>query len=270
MMNIEIGESTLVTRNGKRMTRIEDSNQTHRTVVVLGLARSGTSVVTGMLRILGVDMGPSRDDRSNPRGSHEDVDFAKFHKEVFEMAGDGKDYWNPPTRDTVLEFGPKVDTAVRALLAKKREGQPLWGWKHPRSLLTYELFLPYLENPHFVLVFRNPLSTALSSVEHTQRLRHPLNLKQALRLAHFYDNEMLRFLENHANLPTQLISYEEVIADPGKEAAKIARFLDIEMSDKTAAAITEFVIPRDRLPLEKKKRRSFLKGKLPKLLRQWR
>ncbi len=243
-------------------------DHTRRTVVVLGLARSGTSVVTGMLSILGVDMGPSREDRANPRGSHEDLDFAKFHKEVFDMAGDGKDYWNPPSREAVLELGPKLDAAIRALLMKKHHGQSLWGWKHPRSLLTYELFLPYLENPHFVLVFRNALSTALSSVEHTQKLRHPLNLQQALRLAHFYDNEILRFLENHANLPTHLISYEDVIADPGKEAAKIARFLEIEMSDVTAAAITEFVIPRDRLPLEKKKRRSFLQGKLRTLLRQ--
>ncbi|MGH7872561.1 MAG: sulfotransferase [Candidatus Binatia bacterium] len=252
------------------MAPIKHSNNARRTVVVLGLARSGTSVVTGMLRILGVDMGPSREDNSNPRGSHEDVDFAKFHKEVFDLAGDGKDYWNPPSREAVLELRPKVDAAVRALLAKKRDGQSLWGWKHPRSLLTYELFLPYLENSHFVLVFRNPLSTALSSVAHTRKFRHPLNLSQALRLVHFYHGEMLRVLKNHPDIPTQLVSYEDVIVDPRKEAARIARFLGIEISDEIVGAITEFVIPRDRLPLEKKKRRSFLLGKLPELIRNGR
>lgn len=235
----------------------------------MGLARSGTSVVTGILKILGVDMGPSLEDRSNPRGSNEDIDFAKFHKQLFDLAGDEKDYWNPPSRETILELAPKVESTVRALLTKKSDGKFLWGWKHTRNILTYELFLPYLTNPHFVLVFRNPLGTALSSVEHTRKLRHPLDLLRALRLAHFYHAEMLRFLEKHPDIPAQVVSYEDVVLDPLKEAAKMARFLGLRLSDETARTVTEFVIPRDRLPMEKRKRRSFWLGKVPELIRKW-
>jgi len=148
-----------------------------RTVVVLGLARSGTSVVTGMLKILGVDMGPSIEDAANPRGSHEDVDFARFHREVFEMTGRGNGYWNPPPREAILALRPQVDGSVRELLNRKRAGKSLWGWKHSRTLLTYGLFLPHLVNPHFVLVFRNLLGTALSSVEHTRRFDSPRRLR---------------------------------------------------------------------------------------------
>jgi hypothetical protein len=248
---------------------IEHSDNIPRTIVVLGLARSGTSVVTGMLRILGVDMGPSREDKSNPRGSHEDVDFARFHKELFEMDGDGRDYWDPPSRETIFATRPTIDVKVRELLKEKSNGKSLWGWKHPRCLLTYELFLPYLVNPHFVLVFRNHLSTALSSVEHTRKLRHSLDLPHALRIVHFYQGEMLRFLEKYPNVPTELVSYENVVLDPLKEAAKLARFLGLELSAETERALTDFVIPRDRLPMEKKKRRSFLMGTLPRLIRKW-
>jgi hypothetical protein len=236
----------------------------------LGLARSGTSVVTGVLRILGVDMGPSKDDKANPRGSHEDIDFVKFHKELFEMLGHGRDFWNPPSREAILAMQSKVDVKIRALLDKKSKSNSLWGWKHPRSILTYELFLPYLVNPHFVLVFRNPLSTALSSMEHTRRLNRPLNLNlpQALRLVHYYQAEMLGFIEKHPDVPAHLVSYEDVVLDPQKEAAKMARFLGLGLSDETVGAVTEFVIPRDRLPMEKKKRRSFFFGKLPRLIRK--
>ncbi len=185
------------------------------------------------------------------------------------MDGDERDYWDPPSRETIFELRPAIDAQVRALLTKKNNGKSLWGWKHPRSLLTYELFLPYLVNPHFVLVFRNQLSTALSSVEHTRKFRRPLNLSQALRIAHFYQGEMLRFLKNHPDIPTQCVSYEDVVLDPLKEAAKLASFLGLELSDETARAATEFVIPRERLPLEKKKRRSFLMGTLPRLIRKW-
>jgi len=251
------------------MAPSEPSNLTARTVVVLGLARSGTSVVTGMLKILGVDMGPSVEDNANPRGSHEDLDFAKLHKELFDMAGDGKDYWNPPSRQTILELAPRMDVRIRALLAKKRDGKSVWGWKHPRTLLTYELFLPYLTHPHFVLVFRNPLATALSAVEHTRKLRRPLNVAQALSLGRFYDGEMLRFLENHPDIPSQLVAYEDVVLDPLKEAAKMAGFLGRDLTDETTRALSALVIPRERLALEKRKRRSFLRGKLPQLIRKW-
>lgn len=243
--------------------------QTPVPVVVLGLARSGTSVVTGILKILGVEMGPSIEDKANPRGSYEDIDFAKLHKEIFDATGSGRGYWNPPPREAILALRAQFDAAVRELLGSKGSAKSLWGWKHPRTLLTYELFLPYLVNPHFVLVFRNPLATALSSVEHTRRYRDPVDLSQALRLAHLYQAEMLRFLENHPEVSKLLVAYEDVLADPAKEAAKMAGFLGLALSEEKARAVAEFVLPREQLQVEKRKRRSFWRGKLPRLIHQW-
>lgn len=243
--------------------------QTGGPVVVLGLARSGTSVVTGMLNILGVEMGPSIEDQANPRGSYEDIDFAKLHKEIFDATGTGRGYWNPPPREAILALRAQFDAAVRELLDSKGSAQSLWGWKHPRTLLTYELFLPYLVNPRFVLVFRNPLATALSSVEHTRKYRDPVDLSQALRLAHLYQAEMLRFLENHPEVAKLLVAYEDVLADPAKEAAKMAGFLGLALSEEKARAVAEFVLPREQLQVEKRKRRSFWRGKLPRLMHRW-
>jgi hypothetical protein len=251
------------------MTSVQHSTASPRTVVVLGLARSGTSVVTGMLKLLGVDMGPSVDDQSNPQGSNEDLDFAKLHKDIFDMTGEGKEYWAPPSREAILELAPKLDPIIDALVAKKGEGKAFWGWKHTRTLLTYELFLPHLVNPHFVLVFRNFLGTARSSVEHTRRRRNPVDFPQALTLVHFYHGEMLRFVEDHPEIPTHFVSYEDVVLKPLDEAQKLAGFLGIALTDETAREITAAVIPRERLPLEKKKMRSFLRGKLPRLIRKW-
>ena len=250
------------------MEPVGHSNEDSRTVVVLGLARSGTSVVTGMLKILGVDMGPSVDDNANPRGSHEDLDFAKFHREVFTMTGQGNGYWNPPPRQAILALRPQVEQTVQELISRKSKGKSLWGWKHSRTLLTYELFLPYLVNPHFVLVFRNLLGTALSSVEHTRNYERPVGFTEALEIAQFYQGEMLKFLETYPKIPKLCVGYEDVLADPAKEALKMTRFLGMPLSDQTARPVADFVIPRDRLPVEKKKRRSFWRGKLPSLIRK--
>ena len=248
------------------MDPVRAATDTPRTVVVLGLARSGTSVVTAMLEILGVEMGPSIEDESNPRGSREDIDFARLHKDIFDATGSERKYWNPPARDEILALRSQFDGTVRELLRKKATGKALWGWKHSRTLLTYDLFLPYLINPHFILVFRNPLGVALSSVEHTRKYQQPVDFSQALKLAHFYQAEMLRFLENQPEIPKLLVSYEDVLVDPSKEAAKMARFLGIALSDEKARAVAELVLPRDRLQAEKGKMRSFWRGKLPRLI----
>ena len=240
-----------------------------RTVVVLGLARSGTSVVTGILKVLGVDMGPSPQGNSNPRGSNEDRDFARLHKEIFDLAGNGKDYWFPPSREEIRAVAPQVEQAVRELIEKKNAGAALWGWKHTRTLLTYEMFLPHLINPHFVLVFRNFVGTALSSVEHTMRRPRPVAFAEALRLVHFYHGEMLHFLESHPEMPAHFVGYEDVLLDPLKEARRLAGFLGIELTADAARQVVDLVIPRDKLPHEKKKMRSFMRGKLPRLIRRW-
>ena len=252
------------------MDPLEQSAQQPRTVVVLGLARSGTSVVTGILKVLGVDMGPSVDDQANPRGSHEDLDFAHLHREIFERAGAGTGYWNPPPRQAILALAPQLESAIRELLEKKSQGKSVWGWKHTRTLLTYELFLPYLINPHFVLVFRNPLGTALSSVEHTRKFRNPLDFRQALKLVHFYNCEMMRFLDNHPDVPTLLVSYEDVVADPQHESARMASFLGLASAETKSEAIAQFVIPRGNIQNEKRKMRSFWQGKLPRLISRFR
>ncbi|MGH7931255.1 MAG: sulfotransferase, partial [Candidatus Binatia bacterium] len=163
----------------------------------------------------------------------------------------------------------QFDATVRELLSSKGADKSLWGWKHSRTLLTYDLFLPYLVNPHFILVFRNPLGTALSSVEHTRKYRHPVDFSEALKIAHFYHAEMLRFLENHRETSKLLVSYEDILADPSKEAAKMAGFLGLVLSDEKARAIAEFVLPRERLQAEKEKRRSVWRGKLPRLIHKW-
>jgi hypothetical protein len=251
------------------VTATSESNARAKTVVVLGLARSGTSVVTGMLQILGVDMGPSSDGQSNPRGSNEDRDFAKLHRDIFNLTGADKDYWRPPSKEEIRAIVPQIDSSVRALLQDKARSKALWGWKHTRTLLTYDLFLPYLVNPHFVLVFRNFLGTALSSVEHTRRRPSPLSFAQALRLVHFYHGEMLQFVENHPKIPDHFIAYEDVILDPLNEANKLARFLGVTMTEDIGRQVCELIIPRDRLPQEKRRMRSFLRGRLPRLIRRW-
>ena len=237
--------------------------------MVLGLARSGTSVVTGILRALGVDMGSSVPDKANPYGSFEDRDFADLHKRIFDLAGN-KTYWNPPAPEAILSLKEQCDPLVQEIVKKKSLASPIWGWKHPRTILTLELFLPHLENPHLITVFRNPLGIAHSSVEHTKKYTSDrVDFFQALRLVNFYYSEMFKVLERHRNLPVTMVAFEDVVSEPIRDAEKIANLLHLELSEKTRLLLERLVIPRAKIAREKARRRSFFSGTIPRLLRKY-
>jgi hypothetical protein len=248
---------------------VDRENQQQKTVVVLGTARSGTSVTAGMLASLGIDMGNvGHPSRSNPRGAFEDRDFGRLHKEIFNLVAEGKTYWDPPTRGQILEQKEAAAPRIERLILEKSKGKPIWGWKHPRTILTIDLFLPYLTNPHFIMVFRNPLAIAYSSVEHTKNRQRSVDFLNALKLANFYQREMVDFLERYPGLATMFVAFDDVVNDPMREAARMAEFLGIELDEKKTREVQRMVIPREQIEVSKKKVSNLLTEKIPQLIRK--
>lgn len=240
-----------------------------KTVVVLGLARSGTSVTTGVLEVLGVDMGPpSWPTEWNPKGNFEDEDFGRLHKAILNAAEEGKTYFDPPPPERIVAQREKFGGKIQNLLAEKSRGKTLWGWKHPDTIMMAELYLPYLVHPHFVVVFRNPLGTAQSTVEHTRRFKDQVDFARALKLTHFYNGEMLAFLERHPDPPRLFLAFEDLVADPAKEAARLARFLGVEPTEEKFRAVEKLVIPRERIAAEKTRAGTLIGGKIPRLVKK--
>jgi hypothetical protein len=238
----------------------------HKTVVVLGAARSGTSVTAGILEALGVDMGSiGASKKWNPKGSFEDKDFQRLNKAIFRMVEPSKDYWEPPSWRQVMDQRAAAAPKIRELVAAKSRRERVWGWKNPRSILTLELYLPCLTNPHLVLVSRDRLATAKSSIKHT---RGRIDLPQALRLVDFYTGEMHAFVERHPELPNISIAFEEIVADPKKEAERLAAFLGLEPTEEKLAKVYQLIVPRERIEAAKTGSAGGFKGKLSKLFRK--
>ena len=104
-----------------------DSRQ--KTVVIVGVQRGGTSMVAGVVRELGVNLG------YNLGNNHEDP-----------------------------EFLPKDLSAIRAVVARRNSQFDVWGWKMPHSYEYLARLAPALRNPFVIIVFRNLLATAESLV----------------------------------------------------------------------------------------------------------
>jgi hypothetical protein len=224
---------------------------TSKTIVVLGNAKSGTSLVAGLTHILGVDLGSVfiEADEYNPRGYFEDSDFVHLTDAIFKSAQ--TNYWSFPSQEKLLAQGNKFDQRIQKLLREKGHNKQLWGWKDPWTNILIELFLPHLINPYFIVIFRNPLSTAHSIARFTRGkqseawVQHPVGLFQGIKLANFYDKILLEFFEKHPRLPHIFLAFEDIIDDPVRETKKMAGFLDIRLTQEQKKSIENFVIIQD-------------------------
>ena len=148
-----------------------------RVVVVLGMHRSGTSLVAGCLQQMGVDFGPRLmpPDANNPRGYFEHNDVVNLHDRLL-LALDRS--WDEPAllpADWWLD-ADRLDPYRRQVLEVLRRdfpSAPLWGLKDPRLCLLlpwWESIWPELNSrPLFVLVRRNPAEVA-SSLARRERM----------------------------------------------------------------------------------------------------
>ena len=136
-------------------------------VAILGMHRSGTSAVAGMLAEHGVDFGPVRTkNRFNRRGNRELPELNKLHEELLERSG-GK-WWDPPASVEVTA----EDAGRRDEILATIKGDPA-AVKDPRILLCRDLWSGV--DLKRIGVIRNPVSVRRSLARRAAERphRHP-------------------------------------------------------------------------------------------------
>ena len=135
-------------------------------VVVLGMHRSGTSLVSSVLNSLGVNMGQNgflEADEGNPHGYWEDSEFLDVNKRILKLANGS--WRNPPPVDDLKEMRkhPELSSVCRQLIAN-RVGK--WGWKDPRTCLTIPIWWKFLDaNDTKIVVVRRDKGDVMRSLD---------------------------------------------------------------------------------------------------------
>jgi O-antigen biosynthesis protein len=140
-------------------------------VIVLGMHRSGTSALAGMLHRLGVVLGerlmaPSPD---NPRGYWEHGEIVAIHDRLLTTLGSGwDDIRSPPAGFQDLAAAQAARLELASILRRDFSGAALWGLKDPRLCRLMPLWANVLDaervEPRYVLALRHPLDVAASLV----------------------------------------------------------------------------------------------------------
>jgi len=157
----------------------------------------------------------------------------------FQKTADGS--WNnPPPEEKIFAQRDRFAPYIKRLI--QQEKSEIWGWKDPRTSLTIELYLPYLENPFFVICHRDPLQVAESLNQ-----RDGMDIDIGIRLTHIYEQRISNFLKR--NNPSQImhVNYEDFISTPDAFLKRLMDFLEIKSSDEQFSKAIDFVRPRGRI-----------------------
>jgi hypothetical protein len=215
-----------------------------KTVVILGMHCSGTSMVAGILQRLGIDIGDDLVEPSvvNPFGHFENREFYEINKKI--LAYCGGDWLLPPLHERILQQNNLFSSEIIDVINKNKS--ELWGWKDPRTVLTIELFFPYLENPYFIVCNRDDFDIAASL-----NRRNGLDVEESMKLIKIYDDRINGFFKNHSNLKKLDLYYEAIRNNPFKEIEKIISFLDIAPDDNKINGSINFVASDYKKKIEK-------------------
>ncbi len=236
---------------GRPLTR--QSPRSPGTVVcVLGMHRSGTSLVSRLLNILGVYLGPehsiSNTGEDNPRGYWEHHPLALLNDEILARFG-GR--WDELA---VFPDGWSQAQEIDDLKGKAREiladfeGQALWGWKDPRTCLTLPFWQQLVGPIRYVLLFRSP-SEVIASLDR----RNGMSAQKAERLwlAHVH-----AALAHTSGQPRMLVFYDDIMNNRATELARLAAFIgrpDVLQDHAISTAAADYLdetLRHHRIPSE--------------------
>jgi hypothetical protein len=192
-------------------------------IFVVGAARSGTSMVTRVVNLLGVptvaedDLKPA--DEDNPRGYFESRSLTTFNRRLLLEVG-GAPYSLAPRFPDGWTTAPSLDPLreeARELMQSLHPTTP-WVWKDPRTGFTLPFWIDVTGvDPVVVLVHRDPLEVADSLV---RRDDAPIPVTLAA-----WERHNRAALVNARGLPTFVVRYERLLAAPRSVATEIASFL---------------------------------------------
>ncbi|HUB26578.1 MAG TPA: hypothetical protein VL992_14225 [Tepidisphaeraceae bacterium] len=212
---------------------------------VLGMHRSGTSALTGLLHLLGVDLGRHlmKPGRGNPSGFWEYKPIVDAQIALLSAIGSTDDDYLPlpegwERRPAALAFQHEI----QELVWKEFAGKKMWAFKDPRTCrllpMWHSIFLTLRMDSRFILILRDPTEIAANWMAGDSQRYIKTSL---MTLTHMLQSE--RHTRGHKRV---LVTYDQVLTDWKATMDKVASVLQIQWPrtmDSATSRISEFINP---------------------------
>jgi hypothetical protein len=224
-----------------------------RPIVIVGVERSGTSMLANMVSKWGAyggDIGYlGRKDTWNAYGTWEHPAPIQLITLLLDRVGPR--YWEPSYSEVLRELAsdPRLRAQALACIAEVSAGRSLWFMKEPLCSVQLAFWKQFLPNAIYLVTVRNPSDSAMSLM--TRNLPPELagvttRAYNLLRWQVFYSSILKDTIDVGS---VRFVEYERVTAAPEAEAARLCEFLCRECGlppEDRAARMAAVVKPEER------------------------
>ena len=209
-------------------------------VVVVGMHRSGTSVVEHAMQTLDISLGDHLMDPHpcNPKGFFEDIDFYEMNERLLHALDQR---WSSVSSIPVESFislrQTYFDEAIK-IVRNKTGRATLFAFKDPRTavLLPFwaDIFSILKLKVKYIYVFRNPLAVAESL-----RVRDGFSLHKGILLWSKYNISALAWVSRRNCI---FVDYDTLMADPAGQLSRLEVFVSTTvLQPERDSFFTEFL-----------------------------
>lgn len=201
-------------------------------IAVMGLYRSGSTVVAGVLDHLGVDMGAPY--------------FCTYYESAW-LSKQLRIWWDEPNLIEKVPAAKRVKVLGEWVRKREKKGAIWVGMKHPLlSLCGEDLVQAWGEETKFIRCCR-PLDESVVSMKKGMGFQGDAQFVQGTLMT-----ALDRFFANRAPLE---ISFADMMSNPDREIDRMIEFLKINPSREAVAAARRFVEPGQQAKVEAELRR---------------
>ncbi len=235
-------------------------------IIIIGMHRSGTTMLSKILEQLGVFMGWRKEE------NNEALFFLKFNDWILKQVNAT---WDNPYnytvtkksfKDLMVYLAEKYIKSVRRVeylgILKSIKYKTLkaldfpWGWKDPRNTFTLDIWIKIFPNAKIIHIYRNPIDVAESLRKRVKKLKENFkwnwkkelkllltkgyivykdsqrveNIYEGIKLWEEYINRVFE-LEKNFNLKILHIKYEDFLEKPFDILKQILNFVDMQVED---------------------------------------
>jgi len=197
--------------------------------VVLGMHKSGTTLVSEILHKSGVNMVESYDPTTSyPRNRVERQSTLKLNYKLL----NSEDVFSLDVIKNVdsLRLTPELSKQMKEVISECENNHKDWGFKDPRTCLTYNLWKENLPAHRIIMVYRHPKQVVNYYIRRTNNIfKKWSRTYHAIKNWKAYNQLLLNFLKEN-DYPLILINYQDLL-DGDKVLAALSKFIGTPAHD---------------------------------------
>jgi hypothetical protein len=223
----------------------------HR-IIICGIYRSGTSLITKLTREWGAYAGKAEDLFQDQYGYLEHLALQKLNDDLL-----GDNSRVPTPVNTLLEKAkdPSLQKRAQQILAEmdaeaQSNNATAWTWKDPRLPLAIPFWSELWKDAIYIIPVRHPVETILSAAKMEGIEAEQVPLSAGFAYWQFCMLNVLNFTQNN---PRKIfIAYDQLVQNPAYECERLGAFLDEQCgmdkagSDQRVLAMTSQISASQR------------------------